>query len=242
VQSTPKENREPLRNYVSRILVPHTDFQQARRRIRQLIRYRESGGTEPKGLAVMGESRTGKSTVLNAVIEEWPRRRDEDGLVVPILVARVPSRPSIIALAKSLLKALGVPDWTTGTEIELTERLKTLLKKCKVMAIALDEFHHFVDRRSEQVQHELADWLKNLIEEAEVCLIVLGVPRMTAVIRQNEQLEGRFLAPVVLPRFDWFQDEQRADWIGILDAFSITLSEHFDVPSPTAHPGYLGRD
>jgi hypothetical protein len=51
-----------------------------------------------------------------------------------------------------------------------------------------------------------------------------------SVITQNEQLAGRFLAPIQMPRFSWENEEEREEFIAILRAFNGTLSEHFETP------------
>jgi hypothetical protein len=225
----PDPEREHLRLLVGNILVSHTSFRSGRQRFRQVMRYKAAGGVDPRGILLIGESRTGKSRLLRAILDEWPRSKDAEGVTVPIVAVRVQARPSPKSLASLLLAALGAPDPHKGTEADLTERLVKLLKECKTFAIALDEFQHFMDRRSLKVLHEVADWLKVLAEDAKVLLIVAGLQRCVGVIRQNEQLLRRFGAPISLRRFDWFDDEDRDAWLSILEGFSEQLSKHFDI-------------
>jgi hypothetical protein len=83
---------------------------------------------------------------------------------------------------------------------------------------------------SHKVVHHVADWLKNVVDEAKVALVVSGIPTCQAVIDQNEQLAGRFLASVVMPRLQWTKDEQRAEFIAILAAFHQSMALYFDLP------------
>lgn len=220
---------EHLRNIVDQVLVPHTAFEAAVKRVRQCLAS-VKGAAEPICLPLLGESRTGKSRVQNTVMQDFPAQRTSEGLIVPILRARTPSKPTVKGLAQVLLRALGDPLWEKGTENTLTARLMTLLVKAQTLMIILDEFQHFYDKTSHRVIHHTADWLKILVDESQVALVVSGLPSCMAVIRQNEQLAGRFMAPVTMPRFNWVNDKDREEFCAILSTFHEELSKHFEIP------------
>lgn len=219
-----------LRGIVDTILVPHSAYSDAQHRMHQCLEYVKEGSGEPVCIAVMGESRTGKTRSLESFQNRYPAIRFDDGLHVPLLSITVPSRPTVKALAELLLKKLGATDWEKGTENSKTARLEKLMTECRVFMLILDEFHHFYDKTSRKVQHHVADWLKNLVGACKVALVVSGLPSLQAVIDQNEQLAGRFKSPILMPRFDWNLDEHRSEWFGILSAFSIGLRVNFDLP------------
>jgi hypothetical protein len=219
-----------LRGIVDTILVPHSSYMEGMRQMGQCLEYVKAGSSEPVCVALIGESRTGKSRTLESFQIQHPAIRFDDGLHVPLLSITVPSRPTVKSLAELLLKKLGATDWEKGTENVKTARLEKLMKECRVYMLILDEFHHFFDKTSRKVQHHVADWLKNLVGACKVALIVSGLPSLTAVIDQNEQLAGRFKSPVLMPRFDWNLEDHRSEWIGILGAFSVGLREKFDLP------------
>jgi hypothetical protein len=79
--------------------------------------------------------------------------------------------------------------------------------------------------------HHVADWLKILVDDSNVALVVAGLPTCQAVLDQNEQLAGRFLSPIFMPRFEWSNDEHRDEFIGILGSFQESIGEHFDLPA-----------
>jgi hypothetical protein len=225
-----EESLSSLRGIVDTILVPHSAYSEAQRRMNQCFEYVKDGSGEPVCVALIGESRTGKTRSLESFKSKHPSVRFDDGLHVPLLSITVPSRPTVKALAELLLQELGAKDWEKGTENAKTARLVKLMKECRVFMLMLDEFHHFYDKTSRKVQHHVADWLKNLVGACKVALVVSGLPSLQAVIDQNEQLAGRFKSPVLMPRFDWNLVEHRSEWIGILGAFSSGLRANFDVP------------
>lgn len=220
--STASQN--DLYSLVDRTLIPHTAFSQALTRIEQCFRAMQRCA-DPVGLAIVGESRTGKTRALEQFGRQHRPTRTKTGRKVPFLRVKVPSKPTVKGLVTLLLYALGDPASGSGTEIAKTLRLLTLLKQAKTTILALDEFQHFYDKATHTVQHHVADWLKVLVDEAQIGLIVSGLPTCMAVIEQNEQLAGRFMAPIQLPRFDWQNEDHRADFGGILTAMGESLSE-----------------
>ena len=215
---------EDLYTLVDRSLIPHTQFEHAVSRVEQCLRAMQHC-VDPIGLAIVGESRTGKSRVLEHFESCHPPRRAENGREVPFLRVKVPSKPTVKGLVTLLLYKLGDPAYDKGTEIAKTIRLIVLLDKARTRVLALDEFQHFFDKGTRKVQHHVADWLKVLVDDARVGLIVTGLPTCLSVIEQNEQLAGRFMAPVHLPRFDWRNENDRAEFTGILVGMGDTLAE-----------------
>jgi hypothetical protein len=219
-----------LYGIVDKILIPHSAYSDALRRINQCFEYVKEGSGEPVCIAVMGDSRTGKTRFLESFENKYPVLRYDDGLHVALLSITVPSQPTVKSLAELLLQKLGATDWERGTENSKTARLEKLMKECRVYMLILDEFQHFYDKTSRKVQHHVADWLKNLVGACKVALVVSGLPSLQAVINQNEQLAGRFSSPILMPRFDWNLEEHRSEWLGILGAFSSGLRVNFDLP------------
>ncbi|UCV07005.1 TniB family NTP-binding protein [Dechloromonas denitrificans] len=216
-------SKRDLYGLVDRTLIPHTWFNQALSSIDQCFRVMQTCA-DPVCLAIVGDSRTGKSRVLEQFGYQHRPKRTKAGRVVAFLRVKVPSKPTVKGLVTLLLYALGDPASDSGTEIAKTLRLLTLLKQAKTVILALDEFQHFYDKTTHSVQHLVADWLKVLVDEAHIGLIVTGLPTCMAVIEQNEQLAGRFMAPIHLPRFDWNIAEHRAEFGGILAAMGESLS------------------
>jgi hypothetical protein len=96
--------------------------------------------------------------------------------------------------------------------------------------LMVDEFQHFVDKTTWLVQHHVADWLKIFVDDLHCTLVVAGLPSCKAVIDQNEQLAGRFLAPIEMPRFCWGNIEERREFKAILRTFHEALRADFDLP------------
>ena len=80
-----------------------------------------------------------------------------------------------------------------GTTINKTSRLYNYLEKCKVELIFLDEFHHFIDSDTNRVLRNVCDWLKTLIIETKIPVILFGMPKSEEIMTiDNFQLSRRF--------------------------------------------------
>ncbi len=214
---------------VENTLVPHQAFEEATRRIEQCFAYSENA-SEPICIALVGESRTGKSRVLEECKDKHRAVRDAEGLNMPILRVKTPSKPTVKGLTELMLRAMQDPLFDRGTENSKTSRLQTLMRNSGTRMVMIDEFQHFVDKGSHKVMHHVADWLKILVDDSRVALVVAGLPTCQAVLEQNEQLAGRFLSPVFMPRFNWLREDHRQEFVAILGAFHDSLSSHFDLP------------
>jgi len=215
---------------VGRTLIPHLAFAEASRRLEQCFAYAQAED-EPVCIAIVGESRTGKSRAIEVSELRHPKHRTSAGLTVPILRVKTPSKPTVKSLAELMLEALEDPLYDKGTENAKTIRLRKLISSCGVVMVAIDEFQHFVDKGSLKVMHHVADWLKVLVDDCGVALVVAGLPNCQAVIEQNEQLAGRFMSPIFMPRFDWLNEGQREEFLDILGAFHESLSTDFELPA-----------
>lgn len=217
------------RYLVENTLIPHTAFQNATSRLEQCYDY-ANGASEPICIAILGESRTGKSRVLEECCIQHPPNRNDDGLTIPILRVKVPSKPTVKSLAETMLYAMRDEKFDKGTENVKTNRLRVLMRSAGTKMVMLDEFQHFYDMGTHKIMHHVADWLKILVDDCRFALVVAGLENCSTVINQNEQLAGRFLSPIVMPRFKWENVEHREEFIGILGAFQDSIGATFDIP------------
>ena len=224
-----------LLKLVDEILVHHPRFHEATERIEQCFAFAH-GRTEPVCLAIIGEARTGKSRALEACCQQHPSARLDDGNCVPILSVKVPAKPTVKGLVEVMLEAVQDPRPQHGTESERTRRLRILMKGAQTRMIMIDEFQHFFDKGTRLIQHHVTDWLKTLVDDVKCALVVAGLPSSHIVIGQNEQLAGRFLAPIQLSRFGWRTAVERAEFRAVLRGFYENLHPHLDVPEFHTEP------
>ncbi len=211
-----------------RVLVRYPMFTIAVKRIPECF---DSYGTtaEPACCPIVGESGSGKTTIISHFASLYPRVDHRWGVEQPVLLAKIPARPTVKSLAETLLYKLGDPLWGRGNTVSKSIRLRELLKHCGVRMLALDEFQHFVDVRQANIPNDVADWLKEQVEEAKLSIVVLGLQRCLEVLRQNEQLRRRFGASVHIGAFRWDVKEERTVYRAFLRAVQEQLPE-FKMP------------
>jgi type II secretory pathway predicted ATPase ExeA len=158
---------------------------------------------EPECLLITGETGAGKTTLYKRYQQRFPRRVTEDGTVVPVLSVSIPVPATVKSMVTTLLVALGDPFAEKGTVVNQTLRLKRLLVDCGVELTILDDFQHFIDRDSSKVLQNVSDWLKDLLNETKIPVVLIGMPSSEQILEENKQLKRRFAARASLAPFGW---------------------------------------
>ena len=158
---------------------------------------------EPEGILIQGDTGAGKTTVVKLYMKDYPRDVTEEVTIVPVLYANVPVPATCKSLVTALLTAIGDPAAERGSQVTQTLRLKRYIEACKVELLILDEFQHFQDRESLRVLKTVSDWLKVLMDETGVPIVLAGLPYSHTVLddENNEQLRRRFALRIELEPF-----------------------------------------
>lgn len=163
---------------------------------------------EPECMFLSGPTGVGKSTIYRTYASKYPRQVTKEGTIVPILAITVPAPVTVKTVVTKMLWELGDPAYEKGTIGNQTIRLIGLIKDCGVELIILDEFQHFIDRDSEKVLKTVSDWLKTLILDTNLPIILIGLPEAEQVLqlKSHSQLSRRFANRYCLSPFDWQSD------------------------------------
>lgn len=178
---------------------------------------------QPACCAVVGPSGCGKSQLAKYFRDKHPRQISEERDIVPVLYVELLPGVTVKQFADQILFDLGDPLYNHGTTLEKTLRIHFLFKECGVRVLLLDEVNHFVDNRSYAVAHEVADWLKSLIEHTQVSVVLFGLERSLELLRQNEQLRRRFSNPFSVGLLDWDDRGKTNPFLELLKEFQREL-------------------
>ncbi|HEX7965303.1 MAG TPA: TniB family NTP-binding protein [Gammaproteobacteria bacterium] len=180
--------------------------------------------------ALLGESHTGKTFVIENFVAKHPPTRDENGLTCPVLWVEIPPKPEKAGFLALLLKALGDQHAHRRARIgELEERLIRFIRGCGVILIILEEFQHVADHPYEEVVDYITNYLKTLIQNERISIVISGLPHANATLLGNEQLRGRFSRPIYMRRLDWRSSSARRTYRAVLGLWQKGL-EPFELP------------
>ncbi len=192
---------------VEHILLKHERFNILLARIDYCARFGSEIETKnPPCLAILGNTGAGKTTLVDTWLENAPLRDTEtpEGSIIPYLYVLVPSSPKKKGAVAAFLRALHDPNPSRGTEWDMISRVHRLIKRCKVQMIFVDEFQHLIDKDTQKVVHAIADFLKDVINQAHVPMVLTGkLGEAEPILEANSQLDRRVGTPLVLQPFEW---------------------------------------
>ncbi|OCA92595.1 TniB family NTP-binding protein [Pseudobacillus wudalianchiensis] len=171
--------------------IQHPNFKEALKKI-SLCHKSKLKSADPQCLLITGNYGTGKTTILNYYVKQNQKEMAlENTTKKAILYGSIPSPTRINTFLEAMLDHLGDPYAIKGTIGNKQYRLVNLIKDSEVELIMLDEFQHFV-HRNHQVNHDVADCFKSIINETKVPVVLLGLDESEKVLNDNGQLKRRF--------------------------------------------------
>lgn len=212
---------------VARLYIDYDVPQKVTKTIEGLHRHGRAG-LAANCLLVVGPSGCGKTSILDRYVERHPLMDTAEGVIREVLSISAPARCSIKNLAETVLAALGDPAPNKGTEGQLTRRLLHQLAQQRVGLLIIDESQHAIDKRSHKVVYDVADWIKNLINEAVCPIVLAGLPETKAILETNKQLARRCCGVLDLSPFDWDKEEEQLKFRGLLRFFEHELPFVFE--------------
>ncbi|HJQ24665.1 MAG TPA: TniB family NTP-binding protein [Blastocatellia bacterium] len=207
---------------VEQIYISYPRLDAVLKRISYCHRYSKYAA-EPECFFIKGPSGAGKTTIMRSYKSKYPTGITENGRLMPVLAAGTPTPATVKSLATALLDSLGDPAADKGSTANQTLRLYRYIKNCGVELIMLDEFQHFIDQDSQRILLNVSDWLKNLINETNLPMILIGLPYSDQVLDANVQLKRRFSSRQSLDPFSYKTDEQWEDFRRFLKAVDTML-------------------
>lgn len=227
---------------VEHLVVPHERFNRLMEKINHCAAFGAGGEVpteNPPCIAILGETHAGKTKLIETWLEDAPlvEHETETGTIIPYLQVLIPASPHKKGAAAAFLRALHDPNPSRGTEWDMTARIERLIKRCQVRMIFVDEFQHLNDKDSLRILHSVADFLKNIINQTKVPMVLIGkLGEAEPILAANDQLDRRVGSPLILQPFEW--DRHRPETIKEFR----TLMQAIDANLPLDSSGLAAED
>ena len=161
-------------------VIPHTRHMEAKAAIRQLHgRYRPRGDArrlKARALLIVGAAGSGKTTVLEDYMSDYPNSATEDADIRRIVYVEAPERTTRRALVGAILGAYGYrarDQWNTS---EVIEKIAFYAEETGTEMILIDEGHHMVNENNPDMTAEVTEFIKSLLNRVKVQVAIAGLP------------------------------------------------------------------
>lgn len=210
------------------VVIRHPRFVTLHEQIQECLQMTRITG-EPHCMSLEGPTGTGKTTLIQDYLAQFPRTQVSFGTQIDALYVPTPDNPTIKDMVSQMLEYLKDPaSHKTRLLWEAKSRLKNFIRHCQVKLIIMDDFQHLV-RADHGPMQDLSEWLKALIKETGVCMVVVGIEgAVEAVLDSNEQLSRLFAAREALPAFSW--DTANEDSVVLFALLIRKAEETLDMP------------
>ncbi|MFD1009107.1 TniB family NTP-binding protein [Oceanisphaera ostreae] len=170
------------------------------------LRYNHRLGGEQQCMLITGDTGCGKSQLIKNYQLQFSDVEETCGGFPyrPLLISRIPSKPTLSATIIELLKDLGqsssIYRQGRSSDLSLTEALIQCLVRCKTELMIIDEFQELVEFKSGVKRSEIANRLKLVSEKARVSIVLVGMP-WAEKITEDPQWASRLMARRLIPYF-----------------------------------------
>jgi len=216
-------------------VIKHPAYKRALESLRGFLDNAFTARGEARCALLSGPARCGKTTVaqvIEAEVKARFRSNVADGCKTDAggdrvgprtLFVQTPSKANEGSLAETILLAAGDPVGGRGTRAQKTMRVAKLLSDLRVELLVLDEFHHLVTSKNEEVAFEAAEWVKTLLNVGVCPILLVGIERARVVLDTNPQLQGRCWSRPVLSPFGWSSAQEQGSFRKLLNGFGNLL-------------------
>ena len=165
-------------------------------------------GLPAEGVWLFGAAGAGKSTALKEACRRLSDRPELRSRRSALLITLLPG-PTMYSIVRQLLLALDYPIASSRTFVERVDVLFEAIRSAQVRVIFIDEIQHVCEGNRTANLREIRDFLKRLVDETNVCLILAGIDSAKPLQQSDEQLASRISGELTL-RFDFKGNETKA--------------------------------
>lgn len=204
-----------LGDAIANVRIDHTHFHRALLGVGRIVQV-GNRLREPMGMTVVAPAGSGKSLLIDCVernVCNWPFLRAGS-----VIVASLKESPNVGQIQTDLLSNFNYaipPRTTRQTNAAMYNVLVSAIEQHGIKLIALDEFQHVFLSQKEEAHAAVIDWLKRLMSQTRVPVLLSGTEMLRGIEKADPQLWTRVTAIFEIPPFE--NDEH---WRGVLAAFA----------------------
>jgi type II secretory pathway predicted ATPase ExeA len=191
----------------------YTQFQEAMSLLEDRRRAEIAEGLNPeaRGVAVIGNSGSGKSTAVAHFFRghNTLRMLSHETETADIASFLVPSPATLKGVGISCLNGLGYPLMRDRTAGIIWELVQSHLRELQIMFLHLDEAQDLMGSQSEREMLAVVNTLKSVMQNRHwpVSIVLSGLPTLKTLLNLDPQL-GRRFTPINFGQVDDIQDGQ----------------------------------
>ena len=205
-----------IRYVLSSRWIGYSKAQEILNKLEDLLVYPKS--SRMPNMLIVGDTNNGKTTLVERFVKKHPayEMADNEGVIIPALLVQCPPVPSEARLYSNILERMFAPFKFSDPVEKKQYQVHTLLKKCNVRMLILDELHSVLAGNMEK-QRIFLSVLRNLGNEVKIPIVGVGTKDALRAIKSDPQLDNRF-KPSIIPRWEYNIEFRR-----LLKSFEMML-------------------
>jgi hypothetical protein len=179
---------------------------------------------------LLGDSRAGKTALLKDIEAHFASRCSPSGHPLVMFVS-MPSAASNVALAIRIIETIIGNILIKGKVHQILDRALKTMQAAGVKVLMVDEMNHLLEKRTtERAQNkeirQIADWFKELGDLATISMVVAGLPHLSRMYADNDQLQNRGLVGATIHPYAWSVLDEQKQFRETIHAGIVLLEEH----------------
>lgn len=182
----------PAIQYLYFNTIMHPTFRNAQNGLLECF---EMSGLEGVGCTLLGEPGVGKSRAIRYLASEVysrPEYQPSETLTpLPILVIKVPGKPTIKRFIEKLLESAGHLAPSPKSTVSAEMRVNQLIRNQKVQMIVFDEVQHLLQKFALVRTHDIMAFIKVLMDEHALSICFAGLPEANELLEPFPEIRQR---------------------------------------------------
>lgn len=151
-------------------------------------------------LLVVGSSSNGKTSIVKRFFKKHPPTDGVDAEAFPVVYVVAPAKSDFTYLYDKIFEAMGLPFQKSDSLSQKEHDIKYFFAKAGTRMLVIDEIHNILGATAAR-QREYMNAIKNLNNELEIPIVLVGTKDALNVTSTDDQISSRF-RPAYLPLWE----------------------------------------